>query len=151
MRGTTVPAGLTAPLTLTRGFRGASLNLPQGFHPIFRIEGAADNLDPEDWISATCGGAISQAPGSGPPSSAGTHNHDSTIVNNCPRSRTPVPIGIEKVFTIKSESLFTLVWNDRSRSIGMGVHLASEYAAWVKRTPLEASASMLAVETPRLP
>src|SRR6266571_1223380 len=28
--------------------------LRPGFHPIFRIEGAADHLDPEDWIPAAC-------------------------------------------------------------------------------------------------
>ena len=33
------------------------------------------------------------------------------------------------MFTITSESLFTIVWNHCSRSIGIGVHLASEYAA----------------------
>ena len=120
MRGTTVPAGLTAPLTLTRGFRGAALNLPQGFHPIFRIEGAADNLDPEDWISATCGGAISQAPGSGPPSSAGTHNHDSTIVNTCSnRDRKSVHHQIGIPVHPRLERPFTIDWNGCSPCLGI--------------------------------
>jgi hypothetical protein len=49
-------------------------------------------------------------------------NTDSTIVNT-------IPIRQQKVFTIASESLFTIDWNHCSRSIGIGVHDGSEYAA----------------------
>src|SRR5438552_2067772 len=81
-----------------------------GFYPIFRIEGAADHLDPEDGfrlpVEAECRG------------SADTHNPDFTISSTHVHDReTPIPIGLEEVFTTTSESLFTVVWNDCSRSM----------------------------------
>jgi hypothetical protein len=48
-------------------------------------------------------------------------NTDSMIVNTHSNPE-------EKVFTITSESPFTIHWNQCSRSIGMGVHDGSEYA-----------------------
>jgi hypothetical protein len=48
-------------------------------------------------------------------------NTDSTIVNTHSNPE-------EKVFTIASESPFTIHRNQRSRSIGMSVHDGAEYA-----------------------
>ena len=49
------------------------------FRPIFRIEGAADHLDPEDWIPVTCGSGM-------PRFSQHTQPRFHDIVNTCPRS-----------------------------------------------------------------
>jgi len=64
-----------------------------GFHPIFRIEGAADHLDPEDWIPVACGSGMPLA--RVPQGSAGTHT-TYTIVNSR-EHHLPIPIGLEKV------------------------------------------------------
>ena len=64
-----------------------------GFYPIFRIEGAADHLDPEDWIPVACGSGMPLA--RVPQGSAGTHT-TYTIVNGR-EHHLPIPIGLEKV------------------------------------------------------
>src|SRR6266704_5745392 len=89
------------------GARAARRLCSIGFHPIFRIEGPADRLDPEDWIAATCG--------SGMPWFS---RHTQPRVHD--RELLSIPIGFEKVFTI--------VWNDCSQSIGIAVHVSAEYA-----------------------
>src|SRR5206468_9364336 len=50
--------------------------------------------------------------------SADTHDPDFTISSTHVHDReTPIPIGLEEVFTTTSESLSTVVWNDCSRSM----------------------------------
>src|SRR6266571_2973963 len=50
--------------------------------------------------------------------SADTHDPDFTISSTHVHDReTPIPIGLEEVFTTTSESLLTAVWNDCSRSM----------------------------------
>ena len=61
-----------------------------GFHPIFRIEGAADRLDPEDWIPACESGILLAS--LFPHGSADTHNPDLEHLT--------IPYGLEKMFTI---------------------------------------------------
>ena len=67
------------------------------FRPIFRIEGAADHLDPEDWIPVTCGSGM-------PRFSRHTQTRFHDIVNTCHDRETPILIELEEVFTITSES-----------------------------------------------
>ena len=42
-----LPDSLSRVMSLALGYQEGHL---LGFYPIFRIEGAADHLDPEDWI-----------------------------------------------------------------------------------------------------
>src|SRR5438876_5836084 len=115
-----VPRDILSSATLTnvldpRGDSRAGARPPPTssavFRPIFRIEGAAGHLDPEDGfrlpVEAECRG------------SADTHNPDFTISSTHVHDREtpPIPIGLEEVFTTTSESLFTVVWNDCSRSM----------------------------------
>src|SRR5213592_3243742 len=86
------------------GARAAGRLCSIGFHPIFRIEGLADRLDPEDWIPATCGSGMPWFSRHTQP-----RGHDRELLLS-------IPIGFEKVFTI--------VWNDCSKSIGIAFTLA---------------------------
>src|SRR5437667_9493773 len=45
-----LPDSLSRVMSLALGYQEGHL---LGFYPIFRIEGAADHLDPEDWIPGT--------------------------------------------------------------------------------------------------
>ena len=77
-----------------------------GFHPIFRIEGTADRLDPEDWIPVACESGIPLAKLSHTVQPTHT-NPGFTIANNM---STIVFQWARKVFTIASESLLIIVW-----------------------------------------
>ena len=82
-----VPRDILSSATLTnaldpRGDSRAGARPPTSsavFRPIFRIEGAADHLDPEDWIPVTCGSGM-------PRFSRHTQPRFHDIVNTCPRS-----------------------------------------------------------------
>jgi len=77
-KNTVSPAGLTStPNGILRGRRARP---PPVLRPIFRIEGAADHLDPEDWIPVACENGIPLAK-LFPHGSADTHNPDFTTVN----------------------------------------------------------------------
>ncbi len=77
------------------------------FRPIFRIEGAADNLDPEDWIPVTCGRRMSLAKGFSSPTRFSRHTQ--------PRFQGrehQFQSGSKRCSPSHRKSLFTIVWND---------------------------------------
>src|SRR5436309_10931862 len=77
-----------------------------GFHPIFRIEGAADHLDPEDWISVACECGIPLTKVSHTVQSANTTRfHDRGTPNHSNRAQ-------ERVHHSSAlEQLSTINWN----------------------------------------